>query len=326
MKNTKKQIGSRLNRYINGIYTQIDAEALWDALKTGTEQKLVSEEMGRVWEDYSGTTTDTQHQQYKVEAWQLLKRTQQREKPFMLRSFLKYAAVLFLLIATGLSIYLFFTGKDDQEIPYITLRVDNGQQKQLIFTDGTKVILNAGSRLSYPKQFESDKRRIKLDGEAFFQVAKDISKPFIVQTKNTNIEVLGTGFNVKAHNEDEFVSVTVESGKVRVNMEEAIMQLLPGEQFFLDKTNREIHRSRENPEYAKVWISGGLYFNKCPIRSVVNELIRHYNCAIEFEGKVPDEYISGGHDNKTLESVLQSIYYATGIKYRKESGKIILYE
>ncbi|KAA6336044.1 hypothetical protein EZS27_015769 [termite gut metagenome] len=317
---------SRLNRYINGIYTQIDAEALWNALKTDAGQKLAGEEMDRVWEDYTEITTDTQHQQYKAEAWQLLKRTRQRGKPFMLRSSLKYAAILFLVIATGLSIYVFSTSKDDKEISYVTLRVDNGQQKQLIFTDGTKAILNAGSLLSYPKQFESGKRWIKLDGEAFFQVAKDASKPFIVQTNNADIEVLGTCFNVKAHNEDEFVSVTVESGKVQVNMEETVMQLLPGEQLFLDKTNREIHRSHENPEYAKAWISGGLYFKKCPIRSVVNELIRHYNCAIEFEGKIPDEYISGGHENKMLESVLQSIYYATGIKYRKESGKIILYQ
>jgi ferric-dicitrate binding protein FerR (iron transport regulator) len=319
---------SRLNRYIKGIYTQMDAETLWNALKTDAGQKLASEEMDRVWEDYTGTTTDTQHQQYKAEAWQILKRTRQQEQPFMLRSFLRYAAILFLLIATGFSIYvfLFSTGKDGKEISYLTLRVDNGQQKQLIFTDGTKAILNAGSLLSYPKQFESGKRRIKLDGEAFFQVAKDASKPFIVQTKNANIEVLGTCFNVKAHSEDEFVSVTVESGKVQVNTEEAIMQLLPGEQLFLDKTNREIHRSHENPEYAKAWISGGLYFKKCPIRSVVNELMRRYNCTIEFEGTPPGEYISGGHDNKTLESVLQSIHYATGIKYRKESGKIILYE
>jgi ferric-dicitrate binding protein FerR (iron transport regulator) len=157
-------------------------------------------------------------------------------------------------------------------------------------------------------------------------VAKDASQPFIVETQSVAIEVLGTSFNVKAHNEDEFVSVTVESGKVQVNMEEAMMQLLPGEQLFLDKTNREIYRNHENADNSKTWISGGLYFNKCPIRSVVNELMRRYTCTIEFEGKIPDEYISGGHDNKTLESVLQSIYYATGIKHRKEADKIILYE
>jgi ferric-dicitrate binding protein FerR (iron transport regulator) len=324
----QKTLNDRLNRYVNGFYTRADAETLRKAWACGEGYEQTSEAMDRVWDDYSDAPTPSQQRQSEDEARQLLKRLRRHEKRISLRRMWKYAATVALLILASGMFHILSSGESDEEILYMTIQVEHGKQKRITLPDGTKVILNAGTAFSCPQSFQGEKRTVKLDGEAFFDVARDRSKPFIVQTGNADIEVLGTSFNVKAYGEDEFIAVAVESGKVKVNMEDAMMQLSPGEQFFLDKTGHEMHRNRENAEKMKSWISGDLYFNKTPIRGVINELMRRYDCVIEFEGgKIPGEYLSGAHDNKTLEAVLNSIHYTTGINYRKEeNGKIVLYE
>ncbi|MDR1098489.1 MAG: FecR domain-containing protein [Tannerella sp.] len=324
----RKALNDRLDRYVNGLYTHADAEILQKAWACGEGYEQTSKAMDRVWDDYSDVPTPSQQRQSEDEARQLLKRLRQQEKRVSLRRMWKYAAAVALLILASGMFYYLYSGGSDEEILYTTIQVEHGKQERITLPDGTKVILNAGTAFSCPQSFHGEKRTVKLDGEAFFDVARNRSKPFVVQTGNADIEVLGTSFNVKAYGEDEFIAVTVESGKVKVNMEDAMMQLLPGEQFFLDRTAHEIHRNHENTGKMKSWISGELYFNKTPIRIVINELMRRYDCVIEFEGgKIPGEYLSGAHDNKTLEAVLNSIHYTTGIKYRKEeNGKIILYE
>jgi ferric-dicitrate binding protein FerR (iron transport regulator) len=322
---------TEIERYIDGTYRCADAEALWETLKPGSDVAQLEEAMEQVWDDYAGTTTNDQYLQYKNEARSLLERSRHRKgRLFSLRSWMKYAAIVLLVLTTGITGYhlLSSSGSDQAETPLMTLHVvDYGKKEYVTLSDGTKVILNAGSQLTYPQRFEDTRRVVRLDGEAFFEVAKNQAKPFIIQTSNAAIEVLGTAFNVKAYDEDEFIAVMVETGKVQVNTEEAMMQLSPGEQFLLDKTNHEIHKNRENIAETKSWIYGGLYFNKTPIHSVINELTRRYNCSIEFEkGLVTDDYISGAHDNRTLEAVLKSIYYATGINYRKDKNKITLYK
>ncbi|MDR2119260.1 MAG: FecR domain-containing protein [Tannerella sp.] len=320
-------LNDRLDRYVRGLYTHADVEALREALACGEGYEQAGEAMDRVWDGYTDAPTALQQQQSGDEARQLLKRLRRQEKRNSFRRMWKYAAAVLLALAAG-TYYLLSSGESDEETLRMTVQVEYGKQERLTLPDGTKVTLNAGTLFSCPQSFRGGKRIVQLNGEAFFDVARNRSKPFVVQTADADIEVLGTSFNVKAYAEDEFVAVTVESGKVKVNMEDAMTQLLPGEQFFLDKTAREIHRNRENTGKIKSWTSGELYFNKTPIRSVVNELMRRYACVIEFEdGTLPDEYISGAHDNKTLEAVLNSIHYTAGIKYRKEAnGKIVLYE
>lgn len=325
--NTGEVLNDRLNRYINGLYTRADVEALREAMARGEGYEQTGEAMDRVWDEYSDVPTPLQQRQSRDEARQLLKRLRRREKHVSLRRIWKYAAAVLLILACGTG-YFLSSGRTNDEIPCTTVRVAHGKQERLTLPDGTKVILNAGTAFSCPQSFRGEKRTVQLDGEAFFDVARNRSKPFVVQTGDADIEVLGTSFNVKAYGEDEFIAVTVESGKVKVNMEDAMMQLLPGEQLFFDKIGNEVYRNRENTGKTKSWISGYLYFNKTPVQSVINELMRRYDCVIEFEGgKIPGEYLSGVHDNKTLEAVLNSIHYTTGIKYRKEeNGKIVLYE
>lgn len=210
---------------------------------------------------------------------------------------------------------------------YTEVHVKNGEHKRIILPDGTSVTLNAGSYLRYPREFITDVRRIEMNGEAFFEVTRDEEKPFLIHTKDADVKVLGTSFNVKAFDMDEQLTVSVQTGKVQVDLPEAMMRLLPDEQFVMDKTKGEFQKRNEDARLSTVWIKGGLYFNRTPIRTVVNELVRMYNRTIEFApGAEYDDYIYGEHDNKSLEAVLKSIQYSTDIKYRIENDKIVLYK
>lgn len=317
-----------LKRFINGIYSRKDADRIIELFRSQQHTKEVDEEMDHVWQSAQAEkTTYLQHERYTAEARMLLNRICKEEKKFSFVSLLKYAAILVLVFSVGLGVYQFSQVADLQNMTYTEIRVKNGEHKQVILPDGTKVILNAGSFMKYPERFAEDFRQIEMDGEAFFEVVHDEDKPFIVSTKDASVKVLGTSFNVKAYDADEQILVSVRSGKVQVDMTDAMMRLLPDEQLVFSRKNGEIQKRNESARHATVWIDGGLYFNKTPIRSVAKELERMYNCKIEFSGNVPyDNYIYGEHDNKSLESVLKSIQYSTDIKYRKEDDKIIFYK
>lgn len=323
-----KHINTLLKRFIDGLYTSKDANRLLEMFRSQQHTAEMNDAMDEVWQSAQAEeTTLLQQEQYTTEARALLNRIRKEEKKFSFASFLKYAAMLALVFSVGLGIYHFSRMTELHSRVYTEVRVKHGEHKRVTLPDGTKVILNAGSFMKYPERFSEDCRRIEIDGEAFFEVVHNKDKPFIVFTKDANVKVLGTSFNVKAYDVDEQISVSVRSGKVQVDMADAMMRLLPDEQLVFSRENGEIQKRNESAHHAIVWIDGGLYFNKTPIRSVVKELERRYNCKIELSGNKPyDNYIYGEHDNKSLESVLKSIQYSTDIKYRKEGDKIILYK
>lgn len=326
----KEEIEDILTRYINGVYTQSDAKNVFDCSNFDEKTSLLEDTMDKIWAEYADEKpTPLHHQEYKKEARKLLQKLNPPVRKFSMASLLRYAATIFVLFMLGSGIYFMLSNKDNQpaEIVYTQVKVDNGKHKKIVLPDGTGVILNAGSFIRYPKIFNSEERLVELNGEAFFDVKRDEKAPFIVRTSDANIQVLGTSFNVKAYHEDEQLMVAVQSGKVQVDMSESMTRLVANEQLLLDKSNGYFQKKKEDIKRVKSWIYGGLYFNRTPIRSVVFELQRMYDCEILFDSRfIYDEYIYGEHDNKSLESVLKSIQYTTDIKYRKESEKYILYK
>ena len=281
--------------------------------------------MDTVWEEMEeDEVSSLQHQQYREEARLLLSRIRKTEKRFSFIPYLRYVAMVVIILSIGWGGFRLIRSNQEKVLTYTEVHVKNGEHKRVILPDGTSVTLNAGSYLRYPREFITDVRRIEMNGEAFFEVTRDEEKPFLIHTKDADVKVLGTSFNVKAFDMDEQLTVSVQTGKVQVDLPEAMMRLLPDEQFVMDKTKGEFQKRNEDARLSTVWIKGGLYFNRTPIRTVVNELVRMYNRTIEFApGAEYDDYIYGEHDNKSLEAVLKSIQYSTDIKYRIENDKIV---
>lgn len=323
-----KYINNLLKRFVDGLYTRKDADDLLKHFHTGKYNVEISEAMDTVWEEMEeDEVSSLQHQQYREEARLLLSRLRKPEKRFSFIPYLRYVAMVAVILSIGWGGFRLIRSNQEKVLTYTEVHVKNGEHKRIILPDGTSVTLNAGSYLRYPREFITDVRRIEMDGEAFFEVTRDEEKPFLIHTKDADVKVLGTSFNVKAFDMDEQLTVSVQTGKVQVDLPEAMMRLLPDEQFVMDKTKGEFQKRNEDARLSTVWIKGGLYFNRTPIRTVVNELVRMYNRTIEFApGAEYDDYIYGEHDNKSLESVLKSIQYSTDIKYRIENDKIVLYK
>lgn len=323
-----KHINNLLKRFVDGLYTRKDADDLLKHFHAGKYNTEISEAMDNVWEEMEeDEVSSLQHQQYREEARLLLSRIRKPEKRFSFIPYLRYVAIVAVILSIGWGGFRLIRSNQEKVLTYTEVHVKNGEHKRIILPDGTSVTLNAGSYLRYPREFITDVRRIEMNGEAFFEVTRDEEKPFLIHTKDADVKVLGTSFNVKAFDMDEQLTVSVQTGKVQVDLPEAMMRLLPDEQFVMDKTKGEFQKRNEDARLSTVWIKGGLYFNRTPIRTVVNELVRMYNRTIEFApGAEYDDYIYGEHDNKSLEAVLKSIQYSTDIKYRMENDKIVLYK
>lgn len=323
-----KYINNLLKRFVDGLYTRKDADDLLKHFHAGKYNTEISEAMDTVWEEMEeDEVSSLQHQQYREEARLLLSRIQKPEKRFSFIPYLRYVAIVAVILSIGWGGFRLIRSNQEKVLTYTEVHVKNGEHKRIILPDGTSVTLNAGSYLRYPREFITDVRRIEMNGEAFFEVTRDEEKPFLIHTKDADVKVLGTSFNVKAFDMDEQLTVSVQTGKVQVDLPEAMMRLLPDEQFVMDKTKGEFQKRNEDARLSTVWIKGGLYFNRTPMRTVVNELVRMYNRTIEFApGAEYDDYIYGEHDNKSLEAVLKSIQYSTDIKYRIENDKIVLYK
>ena len=323
-----KYINNLLKRFVDGLYTRKDADDLLKHFHAGKYNTEISEAMDNVWEEMEeDEVSSLQHQQYREEARLLLSRIRKPEKRFSFIPYLRYVAIVAVILSIGWGGFRLIRTNQEKVLTYTEVHVKNGEHKRIILPDGTSVTLNAGSYLRYPREFITDVRRIEMNGEAFFEVTRDEEKPFLIHTKDADVKVLGTSFNVKAFDMDEQLTVSVQTGKVQVDLPEAMMRLLPDEQFVMDKTKGEFQKRNEDARLSTVWIKGGLYFNRTPIRTVVNELVRMYNRTIEFApGAEYDDYIYGEHDNKSLEAVLKSIQYSTDIKYRIENDKIVLYK
>ena len=323
-----KYINNLLKRFVDGLYTRKDADDLLKHFHAGKYNTEISEAMDTVWEEMEeDEVSSLQHQQYREEARLLLSRIRKPEKRFSFIPYLRYVAIVAVILSIGWGGFRLIRSNQEKVLTYMEVHVKNGEHKRIILPDGTSVTLNAGSYLRYPREFITDVRRIEMNGEAFFEVTRDEEKPFLIHTKDADVKVLGTSFNVKAFDMDEQLTVSVQTGKVQVDLPEAMMRLLPDEQFVMDKTKGEFQKRNEDARLSTVWIKGGLYFNRTPIRTVVNELVRMYNRTIEFTpGAEYDDYIYGEHDNKSLEAVLKSIQYSTDIKYRIENDKIVLYK
>lgn len=324
---TNEEDKSLLRRYLDDLYTTEDARRLTGHLADAEHKDFLEELAADVWDESAAQQplTDLEREKSKKEARQLLKRIEHKKRTWFRRiavAVTTTAAVLCLVLG-GIS-YLDYI--NEQQISYLEASTSYGERKQVLLSDGTQLVLNSCSRVRYPDRFVGNERKVELEGEGYFRVQRNEKQPFIVNTRRFDVRVLGTCFDVKAYLSDEVVSVDVESGKVQVDMPEAMMRLQAKERVFINTISGEYNKRREDRTVA-VWRKGGLRFSSTPINDVAKELERVYNCRITFApGQDFNNLISGEHDNKSLEAVLQSIEYTSGIHYKKEGNKVLLYK
>ena len=202
-----------------------------------------------------------------------------------------------------------------------------GQMREVTLPDGTEVILNVASSLKYNARYGKEVREVWLDGEAFFDVESDAECPFSIHSGMLDVNVTGTSFNVCAYPDDVQASVTVKSGKVGVvyGDDDIRMNLRPDEEIVINTDDSYVSRNAVHAKDALAWIKGCLVFRQNTLSEAIRILRRYYPCDIELRDSTSRVRLSGTHDNKSLESVLESICFSAGLHYTENDGRYIIY-
>lgn len=211
-----------------------------------------------------------------------------------------------------------------------TLLIPKGRQYQMTLPDGTRVWLNAASKLSYPVHFSAENRLVELSGEAYFEVSKDSSHPFTVVTESQRIDVLGTRFNVSSYIDDSGVTTTLVDGKVRVSKLKAgqatVSNILrPGQQVFTSREMDQINLTQVDAEDVVSWKDNLFVFNDEEISNVMKKISRWYQVDIEVHDGMAGKRIGGTVYKTANITELFDILKATGLlDYKQKGNKIII--
>ncbi|MCS4163706.1 FecR family protein [Sphingobacterium sp. BIGb0116] len=196
---------------------------------------------------------------------------------------------------------------------------------EVTLPDGTLVKLNAGTTLSYPTVFAKDKREVTLRGEAYFEVAKKKDQPFIVHTKNQQVQVLGTHFNINAYQTSVPTKTTLLEGKVMVTtlLGSQKVTLLPGDQSV--NTGTELTKHPVNVQQEMAWVYGKFNFDGKSLRQVMDELSQWYAIDVVYKGDVPNVSFFGGTFRTSKLSTILKILKDQDLSYHlTENGKLII--
>ncbi|WP_297904875.1 FecR domain-containing protein [uncultured Parabacteroides sp.] len=203
-------------------------------------------------------------------------------------SFLRYAAIIVVAIGVGMGMNQWINNRlHSRGTDYNEIVVEKGgRANTLLLSDGSKVILNASTRFKYPTSFNGDERVVHLEGEAYFEIAKDHSKPFVVKLKNQQITVLGTSFNIQAFNNERFSVTTLLSGSILLESFDAQgrkmsrMKLRPNQQARSDNRTGSIFLSETDASISNAWVGGKYRFKDETLASIAKRLENYYGVNI----------------------------------------------
>jgi ferric-dicitrate binding protein FerR (iron transport regulator) len=262
----------------------------------------------------------------------LKKQISEESKSIFARSWKRWvrsAAAVLIPLLVGAAVYaLIDTPAKNISVKPMLVKVENGQKANLELPDGTRVWLNSASHLSYNGNFNKKDRVVNLEGEAYFEVAKDASRPFIVKTNDLSVRALGTCFDVKAYPNDNSVTTTLIEGKVSVGNSLGSTILVPNQKLTFDKKNRKfVKASVYDAELSGLWKNNELAFDSETLEEIALELERMYNIHVIFATDNIRQYrFSGKIKNNSLESVFQLISLTAPITYRVEDSVVVLRE
>ncbi|WP_289005242.1 FecR family protein [uncultured Parabacteroides sp.] len=233
----------------------------------------------------------------------------------------RVAAILFIPLLIVWSIEHFIPSHTEIA-QLIEIKTNPGMTTTVNLPDGSIVYLNSESSLTYPSFFSEGKRSVQLKGEAFFEIQKDPEHGFIVSTPNhTQIEVLGTSFNVEAFEKDSFISTTLVEGKVRFayqkNHYPTTIVMKPGQKLVYNTISSQVKLLKTNGETETAWKDGKIVFQATPLPEALRMLEKRFN--VDFilsNNRLHNEAFNGTFTNQRLERILEIFKISSNIKWR----------
>ncbi|WP_209865365.1 FecR domain-containing protein [Chitinophaga sp. OAE865] len=231
---------------------------------------------------------------------------------------------------SGSLLYNTLSGNMGGDVVYNTLVTPYGGQYRITLQDGTNIWLNAGSSLRFPASFPGNERNVTLTGEAYFEVAKDKSRPFYVTVNGASgapmtVRVLGTHFNINAYPDEQQHIVTLLEGSVKVGCGKADALLAPGKEAILNRASGKINVKEGDTEAAIAWKNGYFLFDNEKIESIMKQISRWYNVEVSYQGDVSGKAIGGSLPrSKNVTEVLSMLELTGTVHFKIEGRRIIV--
>ncbi|SOE22703.1 ferric-dicitrate binding protein FerR, regulates iron transport through sigma-19 [Spirosomataceae bacterium TFI 002] len=305
-----KQIDdSLIARYFDHSASEEDLNNISIWLKDNPENQKELERYHKLWKLNSKDSLSFN----KEKAWQkVAAKTVEKKEPK--RHFWLAAAIA----GVALTLSLFFWPKESKIIVALT----ENETKTFTLNDGSIVTLNSFSHFQYPEEFKGEERKVKITGEAFFEIAKDPEKPFIIEANGTEVKVLGTSFNVTAR--DQNVKVSVNTGLVVFGKKKKVI-LHKGEEAVFESKNDTIKTAKMLNKNVFAYKTKIFEFNNSNIKDVVDALNQGYKSDIMLRGSDWDKYaLTTTFENEKLDNALEIIAVTLNLNLTKEKKNYIL--
>lgn len=254
-----------------------------------------------------------------------IRQIESKKKRLKMRRVLLGSAAVIIPVLLLLGGYFY-----SQDVKMVEVLTSTNQQKQCTLSDGTTILLNSCSKVTYPSEFKDSVRVVTLIGEAYFSVASDVTKPFIVKTKDLSVRVLGTQFNISDYPSDDRTITTLNSGKIQVDIQaekaDSRYILKPNQEIVFNKIDKSVLINTVTGKNIG-WKDGSLVFQDDTFNDIVNSIERRFGVTIEYDkqgfSNIP--YTLKFVNNESLEDVLNILQDVVGgFEYKKENSKITL--
>lgn len=214
---------------------------------------------------------------------------------------------------------------NDRKVFYNTLNIPRGGEYQLVLPDGSKVWLNAASSLRFPTRFAGGERVVQLDGEGYFEIAKNEQQPFRVTTaEGMEVVVTGTSFNIMAYKDEAYVKTTLAEGSVRIRKGNNTISLLPSLQAILQKDTDKIEVKEADIDKEVAWKNGMIEFYDDDLPYIMRQLSRWYDVEAGFEGGIPAGRYNGSIPRQATLSEVMQILKLAGVKYWLDNKRVVI--
>lgn len=333
-----KDIYQIIAKHFAGEISDKEAGQLGDWLKASAENEKLFYDLKGEWEnlELKSTISDRSRVLNKVKA--RIEAEEKQEDKVVRKLFgstwYKIAASVIVLIS--ISVITWYQIQD----PFSTLnafgyeieKCDAGNQKEILLSDGSRIYLNGDSRVKYKEDFPGKERNVFLQGEAFFDVARNEQKPFVIGLNKAEVKVLGTSFNVKAYLGDKRMETSVLTGKVSFKYTEGIfksneesMLLVPGEKGVVNSSNKSFNKLQVDNNIDIAWMKKELHFENTTLLEISKTLYRMYGVNFKLtDGSLEDLRITANFENEKLEEIIKILEMTSEFSYKIEKNLITI--
>lgn len=232
---------------------------------------------------------------------------------------LRIAAAILLPVALAIGVYVHNLPRE------LTAAAAKGEKTDVTLPDGTRIVINSASGISYRSDFNKKERAVTLYGEAYFDVPRNAAKPFVVTCGELQVKVLGTGFGITAYDDDRTISVVLDHGEIALAAPGQALIMEPDERATYDKFTKTLRMERVDAKEYTGWMDDRLRFENETFANIVKVISRTHNTEIVFADPVlASQRFTGTINNGTIRTALQAIFLTAPVRYELRDGVLYI--